>query len=184
MATNGQPRSRGVLIPVAAAMLFSFAALGAARLRINTTNSLPVGLYLVTDDPHAEFVDFCPEGSIATLSATRGYRPPGGCPDGAAPLLKPVIARVGETVSVNDDGIRVGGRLLPNTAPRTVDSAGRPLAPWPQGLYVVSPGSVWVASTYHPNSFDSRYFGPIPARLIRHRLRSLWVHGSINTELR
>jgi type IV secretory pathway protease TraF len=40
---------------------------------------------------------------------------------------------------------------------------------------VVSPGTIWVASTYHPRSFDSRYFGPIAVADIRARLAPLLV---------
>jgi len=41
------------------------------------------------------------------------------------------------------------------------DSDGQFLAHYPFGQYIVASGSVWVASTYHPRSFNSRYFGPI-----------------------
>ena len=151
---------------------------GVAGLRVNTTNSLPVGMYLITRDENAPLVEFCPQGLFSQLSASRHYRPPGSCPDGAAPLLKPVIAHPGDIVVLSAEGIRVNGSLLPNTAPQLVDAAGRPLKTWPTGVYPVAPSTVWVASTYHPNSFDSRYFGPISLGLIRHRLRPLWVLGS------
>ena len=170
-----------ILLALEMATFCAITALGLVGLRINTTNSLPVGIYLITSDPTAPLVEFCPEGDFSALSSSRGYRPPGPCPDGAGPLLKPVIANFGDTVAVVNEGIRVNGRLLPNTAPQRVDTAGRPLTAWPPGVYAVAPATLWVASTYHPNSFDSRYFGPIPARLVRHRLRSLWVRGSVGT---
>jgi conjugative transfer signal peptidase TraF len=159
-------------------ILFAVALLGIAGLRINTTDSLPKGIYLITNDANAPLVEFCPQGVFSVLSSVRGYRPPGLCADGAAPLLKPVIAHPGDTVALSAEGIRVNGRWLPNTAPKHVDTVGRPLTAWPAGVYMVGPATVWVASTYHPNSFDSRYFGPISLGLIRHRLRSLWVFGS------
>jgi type IV secretory pathway protease TraF len=99
----------------------------------------------------------------------------------AAPLIKPVIARTRDIVVVSADGIRVNGSLLPNTVPKNLDAAGRPLPVWLPGTYAVAPEMVWVASTYHPNSFDSRYFGPISIRAIRHWLRPLWVLGSAPT---
>jgi conjugative transfer signal peptidase TraF len=82
---------------------------------------------------------------------------------------------VGDTVSVSPDGVRVNGRLLPNSAPRNTDAAGRPLSPWRFGTYNVQPGKVWVLSSYHPRSFDSRYFGPIPESAIRERLTPLLI---------
>ena len=112
----------------------SAASLG---LRINTSPSLPMGLYIITADAGANLVEFCPVEPFATLSIVRGYRDPGACRDGAAPLLKPVIARAGDVVEVSARGISVNGALLPNTAPLTKDTKGRPLEAWPSGRYVV-----------------------------------------------
>jgi conjugative transfer signal peptidase TraF len=164
------------------AILCVVTLLGLAGLRINITNSLPTGVYRITNDANSSLVEFCPEGVFSALSSSRGYRPSGLCADGAAPLLKPVIAHPGDTVVLSGKGISVNGRSLPNTAPKYVDNAGRSLTAWPSGVYTVRPETVWVASTYHPDSFDSRYFGPIKAGLIRHRLKPLWVLGSATIE--
>ncbi len=74
-------------------------------------------------------------------------------------------------MEVSARGIAVNGLILPNTAPKTKDSQGRAMMPWPFGRYPVPPGFVWVASSYNPWSFDSRYFGPIPFGIIRDRLK-------------
>jgi conjugative transfer signal peptidase TraF len=180
MTVNGRFRDgslRLVLTPVWI-LLSAIGLLGLAGVRFNWTASLPRGLYIITNDANAALVEFCPEGVFSVLSVSRGYRPHGVCPDRAAPLLKPVIARPGDTVAVSEDGLSVNGRPIENTKARRLDSAGRPLEPWPLGVYSVRPATVWVASTYHPNSFDSRYFGPIGVSMIRHRLRPLWVFGS------
>ena len=78
------------------------------------------------------------------------------------------VRRCGRTVGARNFRER---SLLPNTAPLSKDTKGRPLEAWPFGRYVVAPGTVWVASSYHPRSFDSRYFGPISTAAIRHRLK-------------
>ena len=83
------------------------------------------------------------------------------------PLLKPIVAKAGDVVDVSDHGIAVNGSLLRNSAPLRVDTKGRPLPAWGFGCYVVAPGTVWVASSYNPRSFDSRYFGPVPISAIR-----------------
>jgi len=140
-------------------------------LRINTSPSLPMGLYIITADAGADLVEFCPVEPFATLSIVRGYRDPGTCSDGAAPLLKPVIASAGDVVEVSARGISVNGELLLNTAPLTRDTKGRHLEAWPSGRYAVDPGTIWVASSYHPRSFDSRYFGPVSTAAIRCRLK-------------
>jgi conjugative transfer signal peptidase TraF len=145
-------------------------------VRINTSYSLPMGLYLTTDDPGAVLVEFCPAGIFSRDSSQRGYRTRGfGCPDRAVPLLKPVVARQGDSVETGPDGIAVNGRLLPHTAPLRLDGKGRRLTAWPFGRYRVEAGTIWVASTYHRGSYDSRYIGPISVTQIRRRLKPLWV---------
>src|SRR5438876_5605653 len=142
-------------------------------VRFNVSESLPGLIYIVTSDNSSPVVEFCPVGSFAELSKQRGYRRRGICPDGASPMLKPIVAHPGDTVEVSAHGIAVNGTLLHNTAPRTRDSRGRPLKPWLFGKYSVATGFVWVASDYNPLSFDSRYYGPISVSNIRHHLRPL-----------
>jgi len=157
------------------AVVFSIAVFklfGFFGLRINTSPSLPVGLYVVTTDGSAILLEFCPAEPFAALSLVRGYRDAGSCRDGGAPLLKPVVATAGDTVELSARGISVNGLLLSNTAPLSKDAKGRPLTAWPFGRYPVNPGAVWVASTYNSRSFDSRYFGPVRETTIRHRLRA------------
>ncbi len=149
----------------------TFQLCGFLGLRINTSPSLPLGLYIPTADSGANLVEFCPAEPFATLAIIRGYRDRGACRDGAAPLLKPVVAKSGDLVELSARGISVNGALLPNTAPLLKDTKGRPLKAWAFGHYVVAPETVWVASSYHPRSFDSRYFGPVSTTVIRSRLK-------------
>ena len=148
---------------------------GTAGIRINSSASLPVGLYQVASSPGATLVAFCPAEPFASIANARGYRQPGICPDGGSPLMKPVVARAGDSVRFSENGVAVNGKILPNSAPLPKDTAGRPLTPWPYGTYAVQPGTVWVISDYHPRSFDSRYFGPISEGIVRNRLRPLLV---------
>jgi conjugative transfer signal peptidase TraF len=150
---------------------------GALGVRLNLTNSVPIGLYVISDGPKARLVEFCPPEPFGTLSHERGYRERSqfGCPDGARPLLKPVVAMPGDVVDVSLRGIEVNGKLLPHTAALQNDSAGRSIAAWPMGTYEVRKGSIWVASSFNTHSFDSRYFGPVPASAVLHHLRPLCV---------
>jgi len=158
-------------VTAVAVLTGSFLVCGFVGVRFNFSPSLPVGMYVTTADEHANLVEFCPAEPSASLSITRGYRDPGNCPDGAAPLLKPVVASAGDVLELSARGVSVNGTLLANTAPLSKDSKGRPLGAWPFGRYCVVPGTVWVASSHHPRSFDSRYFGPISTAAIRHRLK-------------
>jgi conjugative transfer signal peptidase TraF len=145
-------------------------------LRFNDSSSMPMGLYLRTSsDSNSTLVIFCPAEPFAELAVERGYRSRGNCEDGAEPLAKPIAARSGDTVELSARGIVVNGGLLPNTAPLVKDSTGRPLSHWPFGRYVVAPGTVWVASSHSPRSFDSRYFGPVETSQVREHVRALWT---------
>jgi len=152
-------------------------ALGTTGVRLNASPSLPAGLYWITSDPRAEFVEFCPPEPFATLSIERQYRVRSsrGCPDGGVPLLKTIVAQAGDSVEFSSRGIYVNGIPIPNTAPKPQDTAGRPLPHWPFGRYEVAPDTVWVASSFNSRSFDSRYFGPISETAIKHHLDAIWT---------
>jgi conjugative transfer signal peptidase TraF len=170
---------RGSARVLAAALLAlgcvaAVAAVGGVR--VNVSRSLPLGVYVRTKDSSAQLVEFCPAEPFAAESSSRGYRTHGtACPDGALPVLKPVVAVAGDRVVLTADGLRVNGRLLQQTAPLYRDAAGRGLRPWPFGSYLVEQGTVWVASTSNRGSYDSRYMGPIRVNQIRARLRPLWI---------
>lgn len=148
-----------------------FAICAGFGVRLNTTGSLPLGLYIVSSGPDAKLVEFCPPEPFSAVSVSRGYRNPGVCPDGDGPLMKPVVAIAGDTVENSELGVAVNGKLLRNTAPLSRDSKGRPLVHFPFGTYRVEADMVWVVSSFHPRSFDSRYFGPISVPAIRERLK-------------
>jgi conjugative transfer signal peptidase TraF len=154
-------------------MVVTFQMCGWLGIRINTSPSLPLGLYIVTSNAGANLVEFCPVQPFASLAILRGYRDQGACQDGGSPLLKPIVAKPGDLVQFSERGISVNSKLLPNTEPLTKDTKGRTLKSWPFGRYAVQPGSVWVGSSYNRRSFDSRYFGPIPTNTIRKHLRPL-----------
>lgn len=144
-----------------------------AGILINTTPSMPLGFYVTSSDPSAPVAAICPPEPYASFARRRGYRTAGSCADGATPLMKPIVAQAGDIVELSPEGISVNGTTVPNTQPLTYDSTGRPLTPWTFGRFTVSPGSVWVASSHHRRSYDSRYFGPIPTSCIRSHVRPL-----------
>jgi conjugative transfer signal peptidase TraF len=178
LGMRGRCRRLAVLLVVSGSVVFAALYLFAAvvGVRINTSYSLPMGLYIATKDPSAKLVEFCPTGLFARQSSEREYRSRGtACPDGAVPLLKPIVAREGDVVETTPLGIRVNGILLPQTAPLLKDGHSRALTPWPFGVYRVAPDTVWVASSYNRGSYDSRYIGPVSLSQIRRRLRPLWT---------
>lgn len=156
--------SAGLLVTVIAGT-FHFTG-----IRVNASASLPIGLYRITSEQRSKLVEFCPAEPFGSLSANRAYRGKGNCPDGAEPLMKPIVAVAGEVVTISGRGVSVSGRLLANSAPLSVDTKNRPLKHWPFGEYRVLAGTVWVISSYNGRSFDSRYFGPIALASIREYL--------------
>lgn len=150
----------------------------AAGLRINTTSSLPRGLWLVVGDPGTvrlgDVVTFCPPLVPALAEAReRGYVGQGSCAGEFEPMMKPVVALAGDTVAVSSAGVTVNGQVLAHSAPLSRDGAGRPLPQAEGGT--VAEGQVWVLSNYSERSFDSRYFGPIPHAHLTAILRPLWT---------
>ena len=156
---------------VAAGLWLATALAHGAGLRINHTPSLPIGLWRITSigTPLARgaVVSVCPpNAAILHQAHARGYLGPGRCPGGFEPLLKPVIALAGDRVTLGADGVVVNGEPVLGSARLAADGAGRPIPAIPFGVYTAQPGEIWLLSTAHPQSFDSRYFGAVPIESI------------------
>src|SRR5215203_6375193 len=115
--TTDVRRARRLAAATAAFFVALFIIPGRLGIRWNASPSLPVGFY-IESEKSSGLVEFCPSGSVGGFAAIRGYRSEGNCPDGATPLMKPVVARSGDIVDVSSDGIAVNNRLVPNTSPR------------------------------------------------------------------
>lgn len=156
------------------------AGIGAAGLTFNHSNSLPVGIWRVRQEPvhRGAVVLVCPDNGPMFQAALKSrYIDPGRCNGGFAPLLKPVAAVPGDRVVVADSGVTVNGVPIANSALKPVDGAGRLLPRHQIGAHVVRSGEVWLISDYNPYSFDSRYFGPIGASRIRGVARPVRVRA-------
>ncbi len=164
---------RAILATVAIATWLAIIAVYAG-VRFNLTPSLPMGLYVVSSADRAQLVTFCPPPLAPGDTAfSRGYAARGSCDDGGAPLMKPIVARAGDTVVIDANGIAVNGVILPNSTARAVDSLGRQLPTYSQGMYRVPAGFFWAISSYNPGSVDSRYYGPLSNIRIREFVRPL-----------
>ena len=138
-------------------------------LRVNTSRSVPRGLYRMQDvaPTRGALVAVCLRPEIARFGRARGYLGPGDCPDGIQAVIKQVIALPGDTVEVTPAEIRVNGDPLPRSATFAEDSAGRPLPHVAWGRHRVAPVQVWLLGPGDPRSWDSRYFGPLSLAHIR-----------------
>ena len=144
---------------------------------INTTPSLPVGLYRIVDEPVSKgaHVAFCPPQSDAfDWAIARGYINPGHCPGGTGQLLKRVHAVAGDTVLIDETGITVNGQWLSNSMPIRADAYGAVL---PQYRFNAALGEseYLLLSDLNPHSFDARYFGVIDHAQIVHVVRPVFT---------
>jgi len=161
----------------AAAALLGLAR--AAQLRVNTTVSMPIGLYreLAPSLQRGALVVFCLDGEVAALGRERGYLPAGPCRSGTQELVKRVAALPGDWVELSASGLRINGRAIARTALHGADHAGRPLPHPSYGLRRVEAGELWVLGSAHDVSWDSRYFGPIQTAQARASAVAVWTLG-------
>lgn len=136
-------------ICVAAAIEVSLLGAG---IVINSTPSLPIGIYKKRVEPIAKgcFVLFRLPN---TDSQSRPYA--------RNRLIKEIAAMEGDRVTVSPKGVFVNGLLLRNSAQKEVDIDGVLLPRFSLNDYQLKSGELLTMSTFNPRSFDSRYFGPV-----------------------
>src|SRR5262245_22161287 len=143
-----------------------------------TTHSLPWGIYRRTHEPIARgrLVHFCLPEPLAHYALEREYIGAGFCPGAVQELVKSVAAVAGDAVEITAAGVSVNGALIPHTPVYDADSRGRRHQLWrPAGRFIVPAGQMFVLSTFHPRSWDSRYFGSLPLAVIRGTVREVWT---------
>lgn len=148
----------------------TFAGVYAVGARINTTKSIPLGLYWISDADvnKNSYVIFCPPAEPIFLEAKkRGYLTTGFCEGELGYMMKKVLAAKGDSVSFEQEGVRVNGELLPLTARATTDKHGRDMLTPQSGVQVLNDDELLVMSDVNPKSFDSRYFGAVNRKQIK-----------------
>ena len=148
-----------VVLPVVLFCLGQFAG-----LRINLTPSYPLGLWRIEPLGRAaavgDVVFICPPPTAEfAMARQRGYLRPGSCAGGLSPLIKQIVAAAGADVRVAS-AVTIDGQPLRHSSIHRVDATGRSLTPWSGGL--IPSNRVFLHSNF-AGSYDSRYFGPIPA---------------------
>lgn len=136
---------------------------------INISKSLPRGVYLrkYSSISVGDLVVVCAE-SISSLRwiTDRKYTGPGGCVDGTAPLLKPVAAMGPSHVVTTPKGVTINGKAIKGSTPIDTDSRGNRLPAF-RGETFLQDDQLYLLSTQHVLSLDSRYFGPVPKQAVR-----------------
>ena len=138
-----------------AALAWTSFATPKVRLVYNPSNSVPVGWYRIEPARSlhvGSIVLTLLPAEMAALADRRGYLP------AHVPLLKRVGAVAPQHVCTRDGIVRIDGMPVATVLP--ADRWGRPL---PRSLHCrpLAEGEVFLLSTRHPASFDSRYYGPV-----------------------
>ena len=132
----------------------------------NASASVPLGLYRIRHGPprRGDLVLIRLPADIADLAHRRGYLPK------SAYLIKFVVAVAGDQVCRIGDRILVSGVLVARAMSR--DRWRRGMPAW-HGCRRLASGEIFVLAR-HPQSFDSRYFGPVPVSATVGRAVLLW----------
>ncbi len=148
-------------------------ALDTSPLQIvyNASDSVPAGWYRITSTGSVAVGDIVLirlPVHAATLAAKRGYLPK------HVPLLKTVAAVPPQNVCVRSDQVLVDGQIVAKRLHR--DRQGRALPIW-QTCRHLAGDELFLLSTANPESFDSRYFGPVSASAVIGRAQPLWLES-------
>jgi conjugative transfer signal peptidase TraF len=140
----------------------------------NASASVPIGLYRLAPVSRVEAPDLvvvAPPEPLVSFLAERGYLPRG------VPLVKRVLAVAGETVCRHGMTIVAFDNVYGEA--RATDSLGRPLPSW-QGCRTLADGEVFLMNWDAADSFDGRYFGPLPVSSIVARALPVWTDAEGN----
>jgi len=119
---------------------------------LNVTDSMPGMVYQLGHGEKGSIIAFCSPMQHPSIGHS-------ACPDGSMPLIKRVVGVAGDLVTATDAGIDINWRPVPNSRPLDLDTKESAL-PHLRGSFRLKQGEIWAAGE-HPNSFDSRYFGPV-----------------------
>lgn len=168
--------------------IFLLSILSAALLlvamgfRLNLTDSIPIGLYRMTDIKNLKyaFVLFCPEDKpVFQQARDRGYIDSGLCHGGYGYLMKKVVAIKGDKISITDEGVLVNHRLIPFSKPISADGLGRPLPQWRASDYLLKEDEILTMTSQSAWSFDSRYYGPVHLSQIKGMITPVWIKATM-----
>ncbi len=164
---------------LAALFLFGILCLSCALMHgfdlyINTSDSLPKGLYKVTRGQSIQKGDLvlsCLKDEDSRMAFERGYIGVGTCPLHHAGIGKHVAATQGDLVEIDETGIKVNLTFVPKSKPARADGHGQLLPNI--NLKVRLGAGEYVLVNSAANSFDSRYLGLFDRSQVQGHLTAL-----------
>lgn len=159
----------GVLLALILYVIWLLNPLGIPYKRLiyfNYTESLPTGIYIAIPSfglRNFDTVAFAIDDNIYTLAKDREYL----SPSLARPYFIKKALVSGHHYEISEKGFYLDHNYVGSVAQQ--DNRGRPLPHQEFGDYIVPEGKI-IAFTPHPQSFDSRYFGPVDTSKIETRV--------------
>lgn len=143
------------LVTLGAVFAFLFVS---GILVLNTTKSVPVGLWIRAGGPigRGDFV-------VLDVSAFSGFSTYQDYPfkqttwGKVAPFVKAIAGVSGDIITGTSGGLAVNGVLIPDSAPISMDRLGNAMPAYPLP-YELKAGELWLCSQTG-RGFDSRYLG-------------------------
>ena len=139
-------------------------------VRINTTKSIPVGIYQTSNRAIGKnsYVMFCPpQNDLFDVARKRDYIGAGFSPGGYGYMMKKILAAKNDIVTINENGVYINGALLPGSKPLKSDSADRAMPNYQIDNHLLSDNELLLMSDISNTSFDGRYFGFITRSQIK-----------------
>ena len=118
-----------------------------------------------------DIISFCLSSHAQQIGLSQHYLQRGSGCDGSNPLIKQVIAIPGDDVLLAENHIAVN-HIKHFYKTLHEDSFNRPLMIYPRGIYKNTRG-YWLIGVNDFRSWDSRYWGPISEKQIRHKLKPI-----------
>lgn len=151
---------------------------GLLGVRINTTGSIPKGIYITSKHPieKNQYVIFCPPPSeLFDEAKQRGFFSSGVCPNNYGYMMKRVAAASGDTIAILDDGVYVNGERLPNSTPLRKDGRKADLPYIRIKQNTLKKDELLLMADNDPTSWDSRYYGVIQKNQIQSAIIPIWT---------
>ena len=143
-------------------------------VRVNTTQSISVGVYLKTYSPikKGAYVFFCPpDKEVFSIAKDRNYISGGFCPGHYGYMMKKILAAKNDVITVNEKGVFVNGVLLPLSKQIKNDLSGALLPLYKVDNYTLKKNEILLMSDVSATSFDGRYFGLVNKSQIKDVIR-------------
>lgn len=155
-----------------------FILLVSLGVKFNTTKSIPLGFYYVSDEPAelGSYVMFCPpDTNVFKEAKARMYLTIGPCHGNYGYMMKKILAAKKDIVEINREGVFVNGLRLGLSRPLESDSTGALLPVYPEQPFSLKDDEILLMSDVSGTSFDARYFGPVKQQQIKYVIKPLII---------